>query len=140
MPRSSSRASGFCRRKVYIRTGTICRGRPTSVAITGGAHFNRKNSPCLKCAEHSEAMLAQHHEFLRQFEQAPQAARQTHVARRAGHLTKATQAHIAALEKSIFAMPGHLSDFDLFPDVDNVLHAVVDPMHASRGNLAVLHT
>lgn len=75
-------------------------------------------------------MWAQHHEFLRQFKQAPQTARQTHVARRAGHLTKATQAHIAALEKSIFTMPGHLSDFDLFLDVDKVLHAVVDPMHA----------
>nr|KIR85113.1 hypothetical protein I308_04363 [Cryptococcus tetragattii IND107] len=75
-------------------------------------------------------MLAQHHEFLRQFEQAPQTARQTHVARRAGQLTKATQAHIATLEKSIFAVPGHVSVFDLFQDFDKVRHAVVDPMHA----------
>lgn len=112
------------------------------------AHFKRKDSPCLKCtvpasqlhstrkhparsgAEHSEAMLVLHHEFLRQFEQAPHTARQTHVARRAGHLTKATQAHIATLEKPIFAVPGHLSVFDLFPDFDKVRHAVVDPMHA----------
>lgn len=86
--------------------------------------------PARSGAEHPEAMWAQHHEFLRQFEQAPQTARQTHVALRAGHPTKAIQAHIAALESSIFAMPGHLSDFDLFPDVDKVLHAIVDPMHA----------
>ncbi|KAE8538375.1 hypothetical protein D1P53_004728 [Cryptococcus gattii VGV] len=135
-------------RKVYIRIGTICCDRPASVAVTGCAYFKRNDSPCLKCtvpasqlpsirkhparssAEHSEAMLARHHEFLRQFEQAPQTARQTHVARRAGHLTKATEAHIATLEKSIFAVPGHLSVFDLFPDFDKVRHAVVDPMHA----------
>ncbi|KIR36340.1 hypothetical protein I352_01288 [Cryptococcus deuterogattii MMRL2647] len=128
--------SAECGRKAYIRTGTICCDRPTSVAITGCAHFKRKDWLCLKCTvpasqlhrtrkhpahsglEHSEAMLAQHHEFLRQFEQAPKTARQTHVARRAGHITKALQAHIATLEKSIFAVPGHLSDFDLFPDVD----------------------
>ncbi|OXG48073.1 hypothetical protein C355_04639 [Cryptococcus neoformans Th84] len=135
-------------RKVYARIGTICCDRPASVAITGCAHFRRKDSPCLKClvrvgqlhstrkhparsgVEHSEAMLAQQCEFLRQFEQAPQTARQTHVARRAGHLTKATQAHIETLEKSIFAVPGHLSALDLFPNFDKFLHAVVDPMHA----------
>ncbi|KAL0255240.1 hypothetical protein I308_100036 [Cryptococcus tetragattii IND107] len=135
-------------RKVYIRIGTFCCDRPASVAVTGYAYFKRNDSPCFKCtvsvshlhstrkhparsgAEHSEAMLAQHHEFLRQFEQAPQTARQTHVARRAGQLTKATQAHIATLEKSIFAVPGHVSVFDLFQDFDKVRHAVVDPMHA----------
>ncbi|OXH44150.1 hypothetical protein J003_06196 [Cryptococcus neoformans] len=69
-------------------------------------------------------MLAQQCELLRQFEQAPQTARQTHVARRAGHLTKATQAHIETLEKSIFAVPDHLSAFDLFPDFDKIHHAV----------------
>ncbi|OWZ29495.1 hypothetical protein C356_06183 [Cryptococcus neoformans c45] len=129
-------------RKVNARIGTICCDRPASVAVTGCAHFRRNDSPCLKClvrvgqlhstrkhpahsgVEHSEAMLAQHCEPLRQFEQAPQTARQTHVARRAGHLTKAAQAHIETLEKSIFAVPSHLSAFDLFPDFDKILHAV----------------
>ncbi|UOH85592.1 hypothetical protein LQV05_002421 [Cryptococcus neoformans] len=118
------------------------------LAVTGCAHFRRKDSPCHKYlvrvgqlhstrkhpahsgVEHSEAMLAQQCELLRQFEQAPQTARQTHVARRAGHLTKATQAHIETLEKSIFAVPGHLSAFDLFPDFDKILRAVVDPIYA----------
>lgn len=133
---------------MYARIGTICCDWPASVAVTRCAHFRRKDSPCLKClvrvgqlhsirkhparsdVEHSEAMLAQQCEFLRQFEQAPQTARQTHVARRAGHLTKATRAHIETLEKSVFAVPGHLSVLDLFPDFDKFLHAVVDPMHA----------
>ncbi|OXG34992.1 hypothetical protein C360_03006 [Cryptococcus neoformans Bt15] len=44
--------------------------------------------------------------------------------------TKATQAHIETLEKSIFAVPSHLSAFDLFPDFDEILHAVVDPIYA----------
>ncbi|OXG83658.1 hypothetical protein C349_02790, partial [Cryptococcus neoformans var. grubii Br795] len=95
----------------------------------GQLHSTRKH-PARSGVEHSEAMLAQQLEFLRQFEQAPQTARQTHVARRAGQLSKATQAHIEALEKSIFTVPGHLSAFDLFPNFDKILHAVVDPMHA----------
>ncbi|OXG17023.1 hypothetical protein C366_03819 [Cryptococcus neoformans Tu401-1] len=52
------------------------------------------------------------------------------MSRRAGQLSKATQAHIEALEKSIFTVPGHLSAFDLLPNFDKILHAVVDPMHA----------
>ncbi|OXH21266.1 hypothetical protein J008_06916 [Cryptococcus neoformans] len=48
----------------------------------------------------------------------------------AGNLTKATQAHIETLKKSIFTMPGHLSAFDLFLDFEKILHAIVDPMHA----------
>lgn len=81
-------------------------------------------------AEHSQAMLAQQREFLRQFEQIPQTARQPHVARRAGRQTQATRAAVDTLEQSIFKVSGHLSVFDLFPNFDKVLHAVIDPMHA----------
>ncbi|ADV24116.1 hypothetical protein I305_02403 [Cryptococcus gattii E566] len=81
-------------------------------------------------AEHSESMLAQQREFLKQFEEAPQTARQPHIARRAGRQTQATRAAVDTVEKSIFEVPGHLSVFDLFPNFDKVLHAVVDPMHA----------
>lgn len=49
-------------------------------------------------AEHSQAMLAQQREFLRQFEQTPQTARQPHVARRAGRQTQATRAAVDTLE------------------------------------------
>ncbi|OWZ76254.1 hypothetical protein C365_05252 [Cryptococcus neoformans Bt85] len=65
-----------------------------SLAVTGCAHFRRKDSPCHKYlvrvgqlhstrkhpahsgVEHSDAMLAQQCELLHQFEQAPQTARQ----------------------------------------------------------------
>lgn len=81
-------------------------------------------------AEHSQAMLAQQREFLRQFEQTPPTARQPHVARRAGRQTQATRAAVDTLEQSIFKVSGHLSVSDLFPNFDKVLHAVIDPMHA----------
>ncbi|OXG86297.1 hypothetical protein C346_03595 [Cryptococcus neoformans D17-1] len=134
--------------KVFVRIGTICCDRLAAVAITGSPHFAKKDSPCMKCtvprsrlyssalhsprngAEHSQAMLTQQREFLRQFEQTPQTARQPHVARCAGCQTQATQAAVDTLEQSIFKVSGHLSVFDLFPNFDKVLHAVIDPMHA----------
>lgn len=81
-------------------------------------------------AEHSQVMLAQQHEFLKQFEQAPQTAQQPHVAHHAGSQTQATWVAVDTMEQSIFKVLGHLSVFDLFPDFDKVQHAVVDLMHA----------
>ena len=78
----------FIGRKVFVRVGTICCDRPAAVAVTGSPHFTKRDSLCMKCtvprsrlyssalhsprngAEHSQAMLAQQCEFLKQFEQA----------------------------------------------------------------------
>lgn len=135
-------------RKVYVRIGAICCDRPAAVAITGVSHFSKEDTPCLKCTvprnrmhlpgqfplrsglEHSHAMLNQQREFLAKFDEAPQTSYQTHVARRAGRITKASQAHVERLENAVFQVPGHLSIFDLFPNLDKLTHSVVDPMHA----------
>lgn len=76
--------------------------------------------------EHSRAMLSQQREFLAKFDEVPQTSYQTHVARRAGRITKASQAHVERRENSVFQVRGHLSIFDLFPNLDKLSHSVVD--------------
>ncbi|ODN90228.1 hypothetical protein L198_06246 [Cryptococcus wingfieldii CBS 7118] len=134
-------------RKVYIKIGAICCDRPAAIAIIGGGHYKSKKTPCLMCtipasqlsssspfpahlgSDHSEAMLNQQRKFLRQFDEAPQTSYQTHISRRAGRISQATQVYLEGVEKSVFKVPGHLSIFYLFPGFDKIRHAVADPMH-----------
>ncbi|ODN76202.1 hypothetical protein L202_06123 [Cryptococcus amylolentus CBS 6039] len=55
---------------------------------------------------------------------------QTHISRRAGRISQATQVYLEGVEKSVFKVPGQLSISDLFPGFDKIRHAVADPMHA----------
>ena len=129
---------------------TICCDRPAAISVTGGPHFSRTTTPCLRCTipreamatllvatnrdshRHTSAVLQAFHGMTAEIS----AAAEVHetaldeLRRAPDRRSPFPQARIDAIKAKHKEVHGHPSAFDLLPYLDKFSATPFDPMHA----------